>query len=187
MNDSTATSRVDGKKSKTERMAKLRELIEDISIASLVTMDSDGVLRARPMATQQLDENSELWFFTNDYTAKVDSVLAHPQVCVSYADPGKNSYVSVSGTAELVRDKAKIKELWKPALKAWFPKGVDDPDIALLRVDAISAQYWDSSESKLVQLFGMLKAIATGEPAEGGENEKVNERGLAVCRPALFL
>lgn len=176
MNDSRATSGGDSRKSKAERMDKLREMIKDMSIASLVTMDSDGALRARPMATRELDENSELWFFTNDYAAKVDNVLANPQVCLSYADPGKNSYVSVSGTAELVRDKAKIQELWNPTLKAWFPKGVDDPDIALLRVDAVSAQYWDSASSKLVQLFGMLKAMATGERAEGGENEKVDVR-----------
>jgi len=176
MNDSSATHRSDGAKSKSERMNKLRELIDDMKIASLVTMDADGVMRARPMATQQLDENSELWFFTNDYSAKVDNVLVHPQVCVSYADPGKNSYVSVSGPAELIRDKDKIRELWKPALKAWFPKGVEDPDIALLRVDAVSAQYWDSADSKLVQLFGVLKALATGQPAEGGENEKVDVR-----------
>lgn len=176
MNDSMATRRDDGVPSKTDRMNKLRELIQDISIASLVTMDKDGVMRARPMATQQLDENSELWFFTSDDAAKVDNVLVHPQVCVSYADPGKNSYVSVSGPAELVRDREKIRELWKPAFKAWFPKGVDDPDLALLRVDAVSAQYWDSTNSKLVQLFGVLKALATGQPADGGENEKVNVR-----------
>lgn len=176
MNDSTATDRSDGMKSKAERMSKLRELIDDISIASLVTMDADGVMRARPMATQALDENSELWFFTNDYAAKVDNVLVHPQVCVSYADPGKNSYVSVSGPAELVRDKEKIRELWKPILKAWFPKGVDDPDIALLKVEAVSAQYWDAANSKLVQLFGVIKALATGQAADGGENEKVNVR-----------
>ncbi len=176
MNDSGATGGSDSGKSKTERMSKLRELIQDISIASLVTMDHDGVMRARPMATQELDENSELWFFTNDYSGKVDNVLAHPQVCVSYADPGKNSYVSVSGTAELVRDKAKVCELWNPMLRAWFPKGMDDPDIALLRVDVVTAQYWDAANSKLVQLFGMLKAMATGQRAEGGENEKVDVR-----------
>lgn len=176
MNDSTATRHDDGAKSKSERMAKLRELIDDISICSLVTLDADGVMRARPMATQQLDENSELWFYVHDDSAKIDNVRVHPQVCVSYADPGKNSYVSVSGTAELVHDKVKIKELWNPTLKAWFPKGVDDPELALLRVDVVSAQYWDSANSTIVQLFGMLKAMATGKAAEGGENEKVNVR-----------
>ena len=77
-----------------------------------------------------------------------------------------------------MRDTDKIRQLWRPVLKAWFPKGVDDPDLALLRVDIISAQYWDSTSSKLVQLFGMIKAIATGQSAADtvGENEKVTVR-----------
>lgn len=172
------TGRQNGDHTREERMAKLRELIADIETAQLVTMDADGVMRSRPMATQQLDEESELWFFTNDYDAKVDNVLVHPEVCVAYADPTNNRYVSVSGKAELVRDTDKIRQLWRPVLKAWFPKGVDDPDLALLRVDIISAQYWDSTSSKLVQLFGMIKAIATGQSAADtvGENEKVTVR-----------
>jgi general stress protein 26 len=120
MSASTSPGRQNGDATRQERMAKLRELIEHIETAQLVTMDTDGVLRSRPMATQQLGEDGELWFFTNDYTAKVDHVLVHPEVCVTYADPAKNSYVSVSGKAELVRDPAKIRELWRPMLKAWF-------------------------------------------------------------------
>jgi general stress protein 26 len=161
-----------------EALAKLRSLIENIEICSLVTLTAEGELRARPMATQELDDNQELWFYTTDYSPKVDNVRLHPEVCVVYADPPHNRYVSVSGKAELVRDKAKIKELWKPQLIAWFPKGTDDPDIALIRVRVVGAQYWDSPNSKLVHLFGMLKALATGQSAAGsiGESEKVSVR-----------
>ena len=180
MNDAPAPSRrnQNGDATREERMAKLRNLISHIKTAQLVTMDADGVMRSRPMATQQLDDQAELWFFTNDYSAMVDNVLIHPEVCVTYADPEKNSYVSVSGKAELVRDPDKIHELWKPILKAWFPKGVDDPDLALLRVDIVSAQYWDSTDSKLVQIFGLIKAMATGRSAADtvGENEKLTVR-----------
>lgn len=173
-----STARRDGDATRQERMAKLRGLIEHIETAQLVTMDTDGVLRGRPMATLQLDDEAELWFFTNDYSAKVDNVLVHPEVCVTYADPTRNSYVSVSGKAELVRDPGKIRELWRPLFKAWFPKGVDDPDLALLRVDIVSAQYWDATSSKLVQLFGLIKAMATGQSAADtlGENEKLTVR-----------
>ncbi|MGQ0622441.1 MAG: pyridoxamine 5'-phosphate oxidase family protein [Panacagrimonas sp.] len=169
---------MDDMRSQEHSLSKLKELIDDIKIASLITMESDGTLRSRPMATQQMDAEAELWFFTNDYSALADSVLIHPQVCVSYAAPDRNRYVSVSGAAELVRDPGKIKELWKPIFKAWFPLGVDDPDLALLRVDIVSAQYWEGSGNKLVQLYGMLKAIASGENAAGnlGESEKLTVR-----------
>lgn len=178
MNPSKAPTRQNGDATPQERMAKLRELIAHIETAQLVTMDTDGVLRSRPMATQQLTDEGELWFFTNDYSAMVDNVLLHPEVCVTYADPASNSYVSVSGKAELVRDAQKIRQLWRPVLKTWFPQGVDDPDLALLRVDVVSAQYWDSTSSKLVQLFGLIKAMATGQSTADtvGENQKVTVR-----------
>lgn len=161
-----------------ENLAKLRELVEDIKVACLVTIDSNDALHARPMATQALDSDAELWFFTNDYSAKVDNVRLHPQVCVSYAAPDKNRYVSISGTAELVRDADKIRELWTPMLKAWFPQGVEDPDLALIRIDIVSAQYWDATSNKLVQLFSLVKAIAKGESAAAdlGESEKLTVR-----------
>ncbi|MCC2658069.1 MAG: putative ral stress protein 26 [Panacagrimonas sp.] len=176
----TASTQANGDHTRQELMTRLRDLIQHIQTAQLVTMDTDGVMRGRPMATQPLgeDEESELWFFTREYSAKVDNVLAHPEVCVTYADPANNSYVSVSGKAELVRDRDKIEKLWRPVLKAWFPEGVDDPDLALLRVDIVSAQYWDATSSKLVQLFGLIKALATGQSAGDtiGENEKVEVR-----------
>jgi general stress protein 26 len=174
----TASPQANADPTREQRIAKLRDLIQHIETAQLVTMDTDGVLRSRPMATQKLEEEAELWFFTNDYSAKVDNVLVHPEVCVTYADPANNSYVSVSGKAELVRDRDKIEKLWRPILKAWFPNGVDDPDLALLRVDIVSAQYWDATSSKLVQLFGLIKALATGQSAGDtlGENEKVEVR-----------
>lgn len=161
-----------------QSLDKLRELIADIEIASLVTLDGDGMLRSRPMATQPMSAEPELWFFTTDYTAKVDSVLLHPHVCLSYAAPDKSRYVSVSGTAELVRDPERVRAMWNPLLKAWFPRGVDDPDLALLRVDIVGAQYWDAPGGKLVQLFAMVKAIATGESAAEtlGHSEKLTVR-----------
>lgn len=164
--------------SKENSLAKLKDLIDDIKIALLVTIESDGSLRSRPMATQEMDSDAELWFFTNDCSALVESLLVHKQVCVSYALPDKNRYVSVSGTAEVVRDEEKLRQLWKPALKAWFPKGIDDPDLAMIRVDIVTAQYWDAPSSKLVQLYGLVKALATGESAAGriGENETLTVR-----------
>lgn len=73
-----------------------------------------------------------------------------------------------------MKDKARAKELWNPIYKAWFPDGLDDPNLALIRVDVDQAEYWDSPNSKVVQLAGFVKAIVTGQRAEGGENEKIN-------------
>jgi general stress protein 26 len=130
------------------------------------------------MATQETEFDGDLWFFTDAGSPKVDEVERDERVNVSYAAPDDNRYVSISGTARLVRDRAKIKELWNPVLKAWFPEGLDDPDLALLRVRVEKAEYWDSPSSKMVQLAGFVKAIATGKRADDiGENEKIDLKG----------
>jgi general stress protein 26 len=153
---------------------KLRELIKDIRIAMLTTVDQDGSLRSRPMGTQQSELDGDLWFFTSQSSAKIQEVEREHQVNVSYAAPDDQRYVSVSGTARLVRDPAKAKELWNPFLKTWFPKGLDDPDLALLKVEVKKAEYWDSPSSTMLHLVGFVKAMVTGERPDMGENEKLD-------------
>ncbi|CAN5313329.1 pyridoxamine 5'-phosphate oxidase family protein [soil metagenome] len=159
---------------KKEAIEKLNELIKDIDFTMMTTIDTDGVLRSRPMSTQESEVTDALWFFTSDQTHKTDESEKDNRVNRSYAKPDDNAYVSVSGTAEIVHDRAKMEELWNPILKAWFPKGLDDPHICLLKVDVEQAEYWDSSSSTLVQIFGFVKAMATGQSADGGENEKIS-------------
>jgi general stress protein 26 len=83
---------------------------------------------------------------------------------VSYADPGDDSYVSLSGQARFLDEPARKEALWSSMAKAWFPGGPTDPDLALLAVRIRHAEYWDVKESKMVQLFKMAKAAVTGEP-----------------------
>ena len=161
-------------KTREEAIEKLNSLIEDIDFAMLTTVDTDGVLRSRPMSTQEAEFNGTLWFFTSDKTHKVEEIERDNRVNASYAKPEDNVYVSVSGAASITKDRAKMEELWNPILKAWFPKGLDDPNICLLKVDVEQAEYWDSPSSTLVQIAGFIKALATGQRADGGENEKIN-------------
>lgn len=156
-------------------VAKFSELIKDIHFAMLTTVVSDGSLRSRPMATLKTEFEGDLWFFTDDDSPKVDEIVEEHHVCVSFAAPDKQRYVSVSGLASLVRDKQRIAELWTPAAKAWFPKGVDDPHLGLLRVRAQTIEYWDSPSNKMVQLYGFAKAVLTGNrPKNLGEHKKVD-------------
>lgn len=157
---------------------KLADLIKDIEVCMLTTVEdtAQGSLRSRPMRShiEKNDFNGTLWFFTSADSGKVEEVEKDHHVNLSYADPKSQTYVSVSGVAQLSRDRAKMEELWTPFYKAWFPDGLDDPKVALLRVEADQAEYWDSPSSAVVHLFGAIKAIATGKPAQGGENEKLD-------------
>lgn len=154
-----------------EHIKRLNHLIEDVEFAMLTTAQPDGTLRSRPMATQQCDESGNLWFFTEMNSGKVAEAQTDPHVNVSYASPEDQTYVSVSGTCEIVRDMAKMKELWNPLYKAWFPKGLDDPEIALMKIHITDAEYWDSPNGTMVQLAGFVKAIATGTPYKADEDE----------------
>ncbi len=156
-----------------EAVEKLRDLIKDISIAMLTTIDK-GVLRSRPMDTQQTEFDGDLWFMTSKKNHHVDEIKKDNRVNVSYASTDDNTYVSVSGKADFSTDKAKIDELWSPEHKAWFPEGKDDPNLMLMKVTVEQAEYWDSSSSTFVQVTGFLKAMVTGEQANGGENEKLD-------------
>ena len=93
---------------------------------------------------------------------------------LAYSDPRRQNYVSVRGTAQVVRDAARQKELWSEPLRVWFPKGAEDPAVALLRVKVEGAEYWDAPSSTLVHAYGYLKAVTTGEPPKPGDNDKVD-------------
>lgn len=157
-----------------DEIGKLRETIGEIRFAMLTTIENDGTLRSRPMAVQQTEADADLWFFTYGEAPKADEVRRDDRVNVSFSDNDDNRWVSVSGKAEVVRDRAKLEELWKPILKAWFPKGLDEPDLALLKVNVEQAEYWDSASSTMVQLVGLVTSVATGERFEPGDNVKLD-------------
>jgi general stress protein 26 len=128
-------------KNDDEAVKKLGELIKDIKFAMFTTVDEEGVLRSRPMTTQQMEFDGDLWFFTYVDTAKVDDVRQYQQVNVSYAEPDDQRYVSVIGSAEVVDDRDKMEELWNPAYKAFFPDGLSDPRLRLIKVTVSEAEY----------------------------------------------
>lgn len=159
---------------KGDDVKKLREIVKDLDFGMLTTVGENGELHSRPMSTNgDIEFDGDLWFFTYGRSHKVFEVQQEPKVNVSFSSPEKQRYLSMSGTAELVRDKAKIEELWRPVLKAWFPKGLDEPDIALLKVSVDRAEYWDSPGSAVAHAFSMVKALFTGEQAKLGDHAQV--------------
>ena len=115
---------------------ELWEKLEGLRPTMMTTVDEDGSLRSRPMRTLGDTFDGSLWFFTADDAPKADELARNPQIGLSYAAPDKDLYVSVSGRAELVHDRARVEELWNVFAEAWFPDGVDDPHLALLKVES---------------------------------------------------
>jgi general stress protein 26 len=158
---------------------KLWALIKGIRFAMFTTRHQNGHLHSRPMTTQNsaVEEDSSLWFFMSRKGEPVADLTTDPVVNVVYADPGEDSYVSVSGIAAVIEDAAKKRQLWSKLNEAWFPGGPTDPDLALVQVKIVHANYWDVKESQIVQLFKMAKAAITGTPPTGmGEHGEIRMR-----------
>jgi general stress protein 26 len=156
---------------------KLYELIRDIKIAMMTTVEGDGTLHSRPMYSQQADDDGDLWFFTRLASGKTSELGRDNEVNLGYSDPENQHYVSISGKGEIVRDRSRIEEKWSEGLRVWFPKGKDDPDMALIRVKPVRGEYWDSPSSTVLHLYGYVKSSLTGKPpTELTEQAKVNLR-----------
>ena len=128
---------------------KLNELIAGIEIAMLTTVHANSQLHSRPMATQAVTDDGFLWFFAQQHSSKIDEIRNVHQVNVAYADPTHMRFVSVSGTCELVRSRPIATELWRDEYLRWFPRGVEDPDLILLKVTINAAEYWDVKAGRM--------------------------------------
>jgi general stress protein 26 len=146
----------------------IADLVKQVPVAMLTTSSARGWLRSRPMVAQQAPFDGALWFLTSRGAAKAADVRDRRQVNVSYASSERDCYVSISGVASLVEDKAQIAKLWHAAYEPWFPKGVDDPELVLIRVDAQEAEYWDAAAKKMVLVSELWQARPVFRDLEPG-------------------
>lgn len=147
------------------------ELMKKIGFAMLVTRDGDR-LRARPMSAHLERENNAIYFLTDARRHKDDEIARNPGVNLSFADASAQKYVSLTGTAVVSNDRAKIKELFSTPAKAWW-ESADDPNIRVLKVTPDDAEYWDSPGT-VVSYVKMAAAAVTGTRPDIGENRKVS-------------
>ena len=156
-----------------DRTKKVRDLIKDTRIAMLVSTDPDGRLVSKPMATQDVEFDGDVWFISERVSEKVRNITNNPQVNVAYAS--RDSWVSLSGHASVVDDNDRLAELWNTFTGAWLDGGPENPNNVLIKVTAESAEYWDTPGSKVTQVANLIKAKVTGRTFDG-DNETVDLR-----------
>jgi general stress protein 26 len=155
---------------------RLWELIKQMRFGMLTHRHASGMLHAHPLTTQNksLEPDMMLYFFVSKKTELGQRITADGNVNVSYSDPGKDTYVSISGQASVSEDTRLKQHLFNALAKAWFPGGVNDPDLELVQVRIAHAEYWDVKESKTTQLYKMAKAAVTGNPPDVGEHRELS-------------
>jgi len=154
-----------------EAIEKFRDLVKDVSICMFTTIDENHDLTSRPMFTSNVDNEGNVWFFTNEFSEKINEVSKDNLVHLIYSHPVKNIYVDVKGSCSLIIDKKKMEELWDPALKNWFPQELEDPKICLVKVATETAYFWNQASSKMGLLFQMIRSIT------GNNQYKETEKG----------
>ncbi len=147
--------------SREDAVERVAELVKDIRMAMLVTIDHEGRPHSRPMATQEAPFDGTLWFLTSADSLKTDEIARNPMVNVAYASGAKESYLSLTGRAEVLNDREKIREFWSVWLRPWF-EGPEDPSIRILRVRVDEADYWDTPGGKVASLLSIAKSVITG-------------------------
>nr|WP_299380211.1 pyridoxamine 5'-phosphate oxidase family protein [uncultured Halomonas sp.] len=157
--------------SSPEHKQKIWNMIKDIQVGMLVTEDGDTP-RARPMHLVQDEYDGTLWFYTKRSAEKVMESQQDSKVCLSFSDQEEGIYVSMSGTANLTDNRELIDKYWNPFVGAWFPKGKEDPDVALMEIKIQMGEHWKAKESKAFQLYEIAKANMTDKTPDMGENEK---------------
>lgn len=155
----------------SERREQLQKIMHGFDTAMLVTRGENGGLHSRPLAIAEQSNAEVLYFATSIESAKVKEVNADPNVNITMQE--KRRFVSVTGTAQVVRDRALVDRLWSESWKVWFPQGKDDPSLCLVVVDPTEATYWDGAGVQgLKFLFQSAKAYLKGEDAKGNRDDR---------------
>jgi general stress protein 26 len=152
---------------------ELQRLIDGIPVAMVTTVAEDEALRSRPMLLVRVEADATLVFLTHLSSQKTAEVRRDPRVNVAFQGEHGDRYVSVSGVVSVAHDVERMRQLWNPTYRAWFPGGVDDPDGAVFTVQIDRVEYWDAPSSRLIRLWGVVKALATGEVAESGDYQRI--------------
>jgi general stress protein 26 len=148
-----------------EALKKFKKIVEEVRICMFITNQQSENEHTRPMAAVDVDDQGALWFYTDIRSIKVEEVATQRNVHLTFAHPGKESYMDVWGTGSIVTDRQLIKEKWSPVVKAYFPNGADDPNLALLKVTPTDVYYWESETGKMMQFIKQAAAAVTKNPA----------------------
>jgi general stress protein 26 len=155
-----------------EAIQKIKEMVDDIKTCMFCTEVENVPFRTRPMATAEVDEQGDIWFFSNKESDKNDEIKDDQTVQLLYAKNSDSHFLTITGKTEIVWDKEKIDKLWNPVMKAYF-EGKDDPNISLLKVAPVEAHYWDTINGKMITLLKMATSAVTGIKTNVGVEGKI--------------
>jgi general stress protein 26 len=158
----------------SDALKKLKELATSADICMFTTSLDKLPLSSRPMSTAEVDDEGYIWFLSKKSSDKNREIENDSRVQLFYASKGSAEFLSVYGTATIIINREKTKEIWTPIAKAWFTEGIDDPEVSLIRVTPLDSYYWDTKNNKLVYLLKAAASMAMGKTVDDGVQGKLS-------------
>jgi general stress protein 26 len=157
-----------------EAAKKIKELAEAARTCMMITKLQTVPLSIRPMATQKVDEQGNVYFLSVKDSDAIEHINASPEMTLTYSNDSKSEYLALHGKGEVYRDQAQIDDMWNSYVKTWFPEGKEDPNIMIIRFSPESGHYWDTQHGKVVQLLGMVYGAVTGKETDDSLEGELN-------------
>ena len=151
---------------------KIKDMAEAADICFFTTALTELPLSTRPMSTQKVDDEGNIWLFSEKGSDKNQHIEKDNRVQLFYSNKGSSEYLSLYGRASIQQDPAKAKEMWSPWVKTWFD-GPDDPKLTLIKIVPEQGYYWDTKDGKIVSMLKMAAGALTGKELDGSIEGKV--------------
>jgi general stress protein 26 len=151
-----------------EAVDKLRSLIKSAKVCMFQTLTANPPFSLRPMSPVETDDTGNIWFFSGRHSDKNHDITTNPHVQLIFSNMQDSEFLSVYGMASIIDDRKRFEELWTPLVNVWFPGGVDDPELTLIKVTPITAHYWDTKDGKMVSMLKMAASMLSGRTMDGG-------------------
>lgn len=158
----------------SKSISKIKELAEDANICLFTTNLTELPLSTRPMSTQKVEDDGSIWFFSEDGSEKNLHIADDSRVQLFYANRGSSEFLSIYGTATIIKDEKKAEELWSPLVKTWFQGGPSDPSLTLIKVVPEDGYYWDTKDGKVISMLKIAAGAITGKEMDGGVEGKIS-------------
>lgn len=160
--------------SNQDAIKKMKDMAEEIQICMFCTYDAQRRMQTAPMSASQIDEDGTFWFLSTKESTRNIDIQGNSTTDLVFAQPSKSNYLSIRGSSEVLYDKQKIDELWKPMVKTWFTEGKDDPNISVIKFTPEEAYYWDTKHGKMVSFLKIAVGAVTGKTMDDGIQGKLN-------------
>ncbi|MFT3749528.1 MAG: pyridoxamine 5'-phosphate oxidase family protein [Agriterribacter sp.] len=152
-----------------EAIEKLKNLVDKIDIGMVCTnVQGSSHPHAVPMSRQEVDEEGNIWFLFSSESDTYKNLQCDNNITLLYSDVRDYNFLSVSGEAEITKDKSRIEKYWNKMIETWFEKGKEDPRIRVLKVKTSDAHYWDNKTNKFVTFLKAAVSAVTGEKSDIG-------------------